>query len=107
MPGAGQVPKNFCPEESLHFPTNFSIFSKVFSIRLPVFLTTFFRHLPKFYNFSRKLFNSSPKISDDLFKILVTYFFLQNWVVGCCMDDRGFAPSAPPLHATGLAPGYN
>src|SRR6218665_1450811 len=97
MPGAGQVPKFFCLEESLHFPTNFSIFSKVFSIRLPEFLTTFFRHLPKFYNFSRKLFNSSPKISDDLFKLLVTYhLFLQNWVVGCCMDDRGLRTIRTP-----------
>jgi len=26
MPGAGQIPTFFCPEENLHFPTNFSIF---------------------------------------------------------------------------------
>ena len=42
MPGSGQIPKFFCPEENLHFQT-------------------------KFLNFSEKFVDSSPKISDDLF----------------------------------------
>src|SRR6218665_2297121 len=48
----------FCPEEDLNSPKKMSIFSKIFSIRLPKFLTTFLFIYPNFQfsYFSQKLF---------------------------------------------------
>src|SRR6218665_3721874 len=99
MPGANEVLG--CP--------------RIFSIRLPKFLTTFFSHLPKFFTFlhqfSHSLLGCLPvlhralvmTVSSSLFSHLPTFVY-ENWPLGCPLRwmPGAVAPSTPtlctPLH---------
>src|SRR6218665_2000552 len=46
---------------------------------LPTFLTTFYRRFPKKFQYFRKKFHLSPKISDDLFLVIAHFRVLICW----------------------------
>src|SRR6218665_3531542 len=91
--------------------------SKIFSIPLAKFLTTFFSRSPTFFTFSHQLSNftrirsldAPPSVascpSNDIFNFFFGHlptFYKENWPLGCPpgWTPGAVAPSAPPPHAT-------